>query len=65
MFSLFPSITLECLGDFRISLAVSLTRHCKVHAHLGAFTHEMGVEVLNHFGITTLCNTDFMLGNEF
>ena len=31
---LFPSISLECLGNFRISLSVSLTAHCKVHSHL-------------------------------
>ena len=61
---LFPSVALEGFGDFGIPLAVGLTRHCQVHTDLGALTHEMGVEVLDHLGIAALGHADFVLGNE-
>ena len=42
MLSLFESITLESLGDFRITLALSDAAHSQIHTDLGA----LAVEVL-------------------
>ena len=64
MFGFLPSVTLEGLCDFGISLAVGLTRHGEIHADLGAFTHEVGVEVFDHLFVETFGDTDFMLGDE-
>ena len=64
MFSLFPCVTLESLGDLGIALAVSLTGHGQIHAYLGAFTVEVGVEVLDHLLVGTLGYAYGMLRNE-
>ena len=65
VFSFFPSVALEGFCDFRIAFAVGLTAHGEVHAHFGAFAHEMGVEVLYHFGVAAFGYTDFVFCHEF
>ena len=64
MLGLLPCVTLEGFGHLGITLAVGLTAHRKVHAHLGAFAHEMVFETLHDFGIRTFCHTQNMLVYE-
>ena len=64
VFCLFPSVTLESLSHFGITLTVCLAAHCEIHAHFGAFAHEVVVEVLNHLLVATFGNADFVLCNE-
>jgi len=62
--SLFESITLESFSDFGIALAVGLAAHGQIHAYLGAFAFEVGLQAFPYFGITTLGNADLMFGYE-
>ncbi len=62
MLGFLKSITLESLGYFGITLTVGLTRHCKIHTHLGALAVEVSGKVLDHLVVRTLGCTDFMLG---
>ncbi len=64
MFGFFESVALEGFGDFGISFAVGLARHCQVHAHFAAFAVEVCGEVVDHFFIAAFGNTDFVFGNE-
>ena len=61
---LLEGVALECLGDFGITLAIGLTAHSQIHAHLGAFAHEMSIEVFDHLLGAAFGNADFVFGNE-
>ena len=65
VFSLFPSVTLVCLGDFGITLAVGLTAHGQIHADFGAFAHEVVVQVLDHFVIAALGYADHVFIGKY
>ena len=58
MFSFFPSVTFESFSYFRITFAVCLTAHSQIHTYFSTFTHEVIVQILDHFFVTTFCNTD-------
>ena len=62
---LFPCVTLVSLGDFGITLAVGLTAHGQIHAHLGAFAHEVVLQALPEFLAGALAVADNVLGHEF
>jgi len=62
--SLLESVTLERLGDLGVALAVGLTAHRQIHAHLGALADEVVVESLHELGVVDLAVADLMLGNE-
>ncbi len=62
MLSFFPSVALESLCDFGISLAVGLTRHSEIHAHFAALTVEVCGKVLDHLLVAALCYTYFVFG---
>ena len=61
MLSLFESISLECLGDFRIAFPVSLAAHGKVHSDFGACTVEMVVKAFKDNRVDTLCDSEPVL----
>src|SRR5574344_1489457 len=61
MLGLFERIALEGLGDLRISLALRLTRHRKVHSDLAAFAVEMVLKTLCDFRILDLAVANYML----
>ena len=48
MLSLLKSVALESLGNLRIALTVSLTRHGQIHTHLAALAVEVVAQVVNH-----------------
>ena len=54
MVSLFVSISLECLGYFRIAFPVCLAAHGDVHAYLSAFACEMILQSLEYFRVNIL-----------
>ena len=58
VFCFFPSITLESFSYFGITFTVSLTAHSQIHTYFCTFTHEVVVQVFNHFIITTFSYTD-------
>ena len=64
MLSLFPRISLECLGNLRISLPVCLTGHCKIHSHFGAFSVEVVVEALHDLRILDNAVSESVLASE-
>lgn len=64
MFCFFPCISLESICNFRITFAICLTGHSKIHTNFGTFTVEMSVQVFNHFITGAFCNAYLMLGNE-
>ena len=64
MLGLLPCITLVGLGDLGIALAIGLTAHRQVHAHLGALAHEVVLETLPELLAGALAVTDLVLGNE-
>lgn len=61
--SLLKCISLECLSDFRISFAVSLTAHGQVHADLAAFTGEIRLQTFVDLSVATFGNTDNVLAS--
>ena len=63
--SLLPSVALESIGNFGITLAVSLTGHSEIHTNLSTLTHEMIVEILLHLVVYILGYTELMLSDEF
>ena len=64
MLGLLPGVTLVSLGDLGITLAVGLTAHRQVHAHLGALAHEVILETLPQFGAGTLAVADLVNRHE-
>ena len=61
MLGLLPGKALVCLGHLGIALAVGLTAHGQVHAHLGTLTHKVSFQALKHLFVNTLGHTDHML----
>ena len=66
MLSLLESITLVSLSNFRITLTVSLTAHCEIHANLGALTVEVSLKVLDHLLVSTFlaCSAENVNSSE-
>ena len=54
MIGLLECITLECLGNLRITLAVGLTSHSQILAYLAALAVKVCTQVVNHFLRDTL-----------
>ena len=64
MLSLFESVALESLCNFRIALAVRLAAHREVHAHFGTFSSEIIMERLHNLSILHLAVAEFVLAGE-
>ena len=64
MLGLLPCVALVGLGDFGIALTVGLTAHGQVHAHLGAFAHEVVLQTLPELLAGALSVADLVLGYE-
>ena len=59
-----PGSLVTVFGVLSPTLTVCLAAHCEIHAHFGAFAHEVVVEVLNHLLVATFGNADFVLCYE-
>ena len=64
MLGLFPGVALVSLGDLGIALAIGLTAHGQIHAHLGALAHEVVLQTLPELLAGALAVTDLVLGYE-
>ena len=60
-----PRIALVSLGDLGIALAVGLTAHSQIHAHLGALAHEVILQAFPQLLAGALAVADHVLRNEF
>ena len=61
--SLLERVTLESLGDFRISVALRLTAHGKVHSDFGALAHEVVLETLHDLCVFNLACANLVLAS--
>src|SRR5574344_389074 len=61
MFCLLECIALESLCNLRVSFAVCLTAHCKIHPDLGAFSCKVVVKALHNLGVSYFAVTDLVL----
>ena len=61
---LLPGVTFVSLGDLGITLAVGLTAHRQIHAHLGALAHEMILETFPKFLAGALAVADLVYRHE-
>ena len=64
MLSLFESVALESLCNFRIALAVRLAAHREVHADFGTFASEIIVERFHNLSILHLAVSEFVLAGK-